>query len=390
MISPGIRSFSRCFSVGAVSHADYSHVVIGGGVVGLAIAAELSKVSSNKVILLEKHLSLGQETTSRNSEVIHAGLYYPPNSLKAKFCIEGKALLYSDAAKAGVEMRQCGKWIVAQTEQETEYLTKMHEIATKILGVPVQMISASEAQTLEPEIKVGQAVLSSPTTGIISAHSFMDYLESIFQTNNGEIAIGSQVTGLTKNGETFTVVVSDISGEEVEIETENVVNSAGLYASDISNMLLERKVNSFYAKGNYFSFSRPGTKVGRLIYPCPTKNVASLGTHLTIDLGGQIKFGPDIEWVDSASDFEVSLKNLDAAYHAIKRYFPAVTKESLTPSYSGIRPKLTDQYETAFQDFVIQEEEGFKGFVNCLGIESPGLTSAMGIAKYVREIYHSK
>jgi L-2-hydroxyglutarate oxidase LhgO len=371
---------------------DYSHAVIGAGVVGLAVAAELSKVPGNRVILIEKNTKVGQETSSRNSEVIHAGLYYPKDSLKTRLCIEGKELIYSDAAKAGVEVRKVGKWIVAQNDAQDAFVESLHYKA-RDLGVKTELVSPLKSQYIEPAIVAQRSILSSPTTGILSAHSLMDYLESVYQANNGELAVGSKVTALTKTSDGYKVeVVSEIGDdhETTEISVNNVVNSAGLYADKISNLLLpkDRHVNYHYAKGTYFDFASSFPEVRRLIYPVPRKGVKGLGTHLTLSLDGQIRFGPDIEWVDSPLDLKPSEKNKQAAYEEIVKYFPHLMLSDLEPSYSGIRPKLAGPDNDEFQDFIIREEDGFPGYVNLLGIESPGLTSSIAIGKYVKNIYH--
>lgn len=380
----------RHFSSSSIVRADYSHAVIGGGVVGLAVAAELSKKADNKVVLIEKNTKVGQETSSRNSEVIHAGIYYPKDSLKTKLCIEGKELLYKEAFRAGVDMRKCGKWIVAQNDTEDAFIEHLYW-KSKDLGVITELIPTYKGHYIEPAIHAERGILSSPTTGIISAHSLMDYLYTIFQENDGELAVGSEVIGIEKVSDGYTIrAKSTLEDEAVEISVNNVVNSAGLYADKVSNLLLpkERHVRQYFAKGTYFNFSNSFPEVRRLIYPVPKKGVKGLGTHLTLGLDGQIKFGPDIEWVERPDDYTPSAQNLDAALHAIVKYFPHLVKEDLQPAYCGIRPKLIGPDNDSFQDFVIREEEGFPGFVNLLGIESPGLTSSMAIGKYVAKIYH--
>ncbi|CDK27713.1 unnamed protein product [Kuraishia capsulata CBS 1993] len=384
----GIGCLKRGFCSSSTSLVDYSHAVIGGGVVGLAIAAELAKMESTSVILLEKHNEVGTETSSRNSEVIHAGLYYPPDSLKTKLCMQGKEMIYSEASKYGVELARCGKWIVAQDESQHEYLDSMHTKAQS-LGIPTEFIDLKAASSIEPHVRARAAILNSPSTGIISAHSLMDFLQAEFQRHNGDLAVGSEVVGINydKHQGEYTIK-SRSEGEEIEISVNSVINSAGLYACQISNMVLpeSRHVVPYYAKGNYFSLNSK-IKVNRLVYPCPDKSVVqSLGTHLTIDLGGQIKFGPDLEWVDSPTDFGVSSTNIQQAYNAVVNYIPGIRQEDLAATYAGIRPKLAGPAESKFQDFIIRNEEGFPGFVNLLGIESPGLTSAMAIAKYVKRL----
>ncbi|KAH3674790.1 hypothetical protein WICMUC_002993 [Wickerhamomyces mucosus] len=388
--------FLRSFSSSALkrSSSDYSHAIIGGGVVGLAIAAELSKKEGNRVLLIEKNTKVGQETSSRNSEVIHAGLYYPKDSLKTKLCIEGKELIYKEAFRAGVEMQKCGKWIVAQTDAEDSYIEHLY-YKSQDLGIKTELIPSYKCQYIEAAVRVERGVLSSPSSGIVSAHSLMDYLETKFQENDGELAVASEVIGITKNDDNsgYNVQVKSNNSQDdetININVDNVINSAGLYADKISNMLLpqERKVKYYYGKGTYFSFNASFPQVRRLIYPVPKSGVKSLGTHLTLGLDGQIKFGPDLQFVENVNDLIPFDSNLVEAHKEITRYLPHVLIQDLHPSYCGIRPKLIGPDHNEFQDFVIREEEGFPGFVNLLGIESPGLTSSMAIGKYVANIYH--
>lgn len=393
-VSVGIigKIFRRSFS------ADYSHALIGGGVVGLAIAAELSKVKTNRVILLERNAKLGMETSSHNSEVIHAGLYYPPNSLKSKLCIQGKKIIYDEMEpmKTGVNWINCGKWVVAQNDYEDATLEGLYYKCKDELGVDVEMLTPREAIKKEKYIKVNRSVLNSPTTGIIDSHSLMEYLLAIIEGNDGEVIYGSEVVDLEhENGSGYVITVRDHFGdikELMQISSENLVNAAGLYADKISNMLLpkERHLKQYYAKGNYFKLSSGGFPgVRRLIYPVPPKGAKSLGTHLTIDMDYQIKFGPDLEYVDSPTDYTVSDSGIPTAYEAIRRYYPHIEPEDLEVADSGIRPKLGGPGDKEFKDFYIKQEDGFPGFVNLLGIESPGLTSSVAIGRYVKDIYQS-
>lgn len=384
----------RSFSSSSRVLSDYSHAVIGGGVVGLAVAAELSKNPHNSVILIEKNNRLGQETSSRNSEVIHSGVYYPKDSLKTQLCIEGSQLIYNEARKAGVEMQQCGKWIVAQTDREDAFIESVHYKA-RDLGIKSELIPTYKGKYIEPAVHAERGILSIPGTGIVSAHSLMDYLHTQLDNNGGEVAVASQVVGLGRNSDNsgYDIEVQSNQhgehGESVCISVDNVVNAAGLYADKVSNMLLPvaRHVKHYYAKGTYLSLNSSFPQVRRLIYPVPPKGVKGLGVHLTLSLDGQIKFGPDVEWVDSPTDYTPSAESLDKSYDLILKYLPHIMKEDFQPTYSGIRPKLVGPDCDEFQDFVIREEDGFQGFVNLLGIESPGLTSSMAIAKYVSRLY---
>ncbi|CAK7900697.1 hypothetical protein CAAN1_06S00474 [[Candida] anglica] len=407
IISSGVSKTSiRNLCVSRSLRSDFSHVVIGGGVVGTAIGFELQSQKDSNVLIVEQHEKLGMETTSRNSEVIHAGLYYPKDSLKGQLCIAGKKKIYEayDSGKFNtvqVPLEKCGKWVVAQNEDEMEYLEKLLQHSQSV-GVPVNLVSAEMAKEQIPKIHAGSGALESPTTGIISAHDLSLYYETQFENNGGTIGLNTKLIGLEYNGAipNYTLFLQEKeSGETFEISSDNVINSAGLHAAKVSNMLLpeSRHLPSYFAKGSYFSY-QPEVSVGRvsdkLIYPCPNPNASSLGVHLTFDLGGQIKFGPDLEWLDIKDadeiSYDVSQKNLEPAFEAIKRYFPEVTLESLQPSYSGVRPKIVSAAENKkqFADFIIREEEGFPGFINLIGIESPGLTSSWAIGEYVRDIYY--
>ena len=391
----------RHFHTSAVLQSDFSHVVIGGGVVGTAIAAELQEQPGNEVLLIDKNEQLGMETTSRNSEVIHAGIYYPPNSLKSKLCIAGKNKIYDAWAKGNfqVALKQCGKWVVAQTDKEAEYLEKINNIAKEV-NVPVNFISPKTAKAKHPLIRAETAILESPTTGIISSHDYTLFHQARFESNNGTIGLNTELTDLEYNKGTsnYTLRLESDAGE-MELTSDNVVNAAGLYAAQVSNLLLpkERQYQGYFAKGNYFSYL-PTTSIGKitdvLIYPCPNPNASSLGTHLTFDLGGQLRFGPDLEWLDIKRaediDYTPNPQNLKEAYKAIKTYFPSITPDSLHPSYSGVRPKIYSLEENMkkFADFEIKQEPGYPGFVNLLGMESPGLTASWAIGEYVKDLYH--
>lgn len=398
-------SLRRSFSSSLISYSDFSHVVIGGGAVGTSIGAHLQGVSGNSVLLIEQHENLGMETTSRNSEVIHAGIYYPVDSLKAKLCIQGKLKIYEAWEKGTfqVPLKRCGKWIVAQDDLEAEYLTKLQD-NSKALDVPVNFVPLKVAKEKFPLINANTAILESPTTGIISGHDLTLYFQSMFENSDGTLGLNSKVIGIDYNqgNLNYTLYIKESENEEIiEITTDNLVNSAGLYAQEVSNMLLpkERQYKSYFAKGNYFGY-QPQIPIStskitdKLIYPCPNPNAASLGTHLTFDLGGQLRFGPDLEWLNIEKaddiDYAVNEQNIKLAHSAIKAYFPSIKVEDLQPTYSGVRPKIysADESKKKFADFIIKEESGFPGFINLLGIESPGLTASWAIGEYVRNMYN--
>ncbi|KAB8221662.1 Sac2 family-domain-containing protein [Aspergillus novoparasiticus] len=388
----------RSFSSSRPANADVTHAVIGAGVVGLAVARELASREGTSTILLERHDAPGTETSSRNSEVIHAGLYYGVDTLKTKLCIKGKEMMYDLCARNGLPHRNTKKWIVAQTEEQWAAALKTHEHAQKI-GVPTRLVGRAEAQTLEPEVQALAGIVESPTTGIVDSHSLMTYLQGDFEDRGGDCAFLTNVTGIEalnggKNGYRITAVTSD--GTETSITAETLVNSAGNYACYINNMILppERHRTPYYAKGTYFSYAASFPKTSVLVYPATLPGHGGLGTHLTLDLGGRIRFGPDVEWVDDPNDLVPSPARLQQALPEIKTYLPNVDPEAISLDYCGIRPKLgrggAVNTGKGFQDFIIQEEEGFPGFINLLGIESPGLTSSLAIGEMVEGLLYGR
>lgn len=390
------RSFRR--AIGSRANADFSHAIIGGGVVGIAVAHELQKNPAHRVVVLEQHPMLGMETTSRNSEVIHAGIYYPPNSLKAKLCIRGKQLIYR-LPRSLVPHQQCGKWIVAQSESEAAYLDSLL-VNASLLQVETERLSEKQTQNEIPDIRASHGALHSLSTGIISAHHLTQYFHAQFDTAGGTLALNTRVADLEiDQGNNRYIVYCIDSSDEFSVTADNIVNCAGLHAAKIANMLLplERHFQSHFAKGNYYLYLPKNPlrqKITKLIYPCPQPHISGLGTHLTFDLSGAIRFGPDLEWLDTEDaadlDYLVSQSNLERAKDAIATYFPLISSDELQASYSGIRPKIHPSAVKGFSDFYIKEEDGFPGFVNMLGIESPGLTSSFAIAEYVRDIYGGK
>ncbi|KAK1149340.1 hypothetical protein N8T08_006563 [Aspergillus melleus] len=398
----GLQSFrrarqfqARSFSSSRAARADVTHAVIGAGVVGLAVARQLA-ARGGSTILLERNDAPGMETSSRNSEVIHAGLYYGTDTLKTNLCIRGKQLLYELCAAKGIPHRNTKKWVVAQTPEQWEATLKVHEHAQNI-GVPTRILTAEEAARREPAVQARAGIVESPTTGIVDSHSLTVYLQGSFEEQGGDCAFRTNVTALEPlgNGEAgYRITARDAEGQESSITAETVINSAGNYACMINNMLLpaERHRTPYYAKGTYFSYgaSKPTTNV--LVYPATLPGHGGLGTHLTLDMGGRIRFGPDVEWVDDANDLKPRAARLQQALSEIRAYLPAVDPEAISLDYCGIRPKLgrggAVNTGKGFQDFVIQKEDGFPGFVNLLGIESPGLTSSLAIAERVEGLLY--
>ncbi|KAI4226113.1 MAG: hypothetical protein L6R36_003413 [Xanthoria steineri] len=385
----------RTFSITSTLAADYTHVVVGAGAVGLAIARKLAEKDGTSTLLIERHGSVGTETSSRNSEVIHAGIYYGPTSLKTDLCLRGKRMLYDLCEKENIPYRKCKKWILAQDTQQHEQLDKTHRFA-KSIGVPTHFISLAEARHREPDVYAGNAVLESPTTGIIDSHSYMAFLESDFESKGGDLAFHTRVIAIETVSQGYSIHTTSPSGESASITTETIINSAGLAAVPLSNSILPpaRHVKPYYAKGSYYSYSCGHPRPKTLIYPAPTKGAAGLGTHLTMDMSGAIRFGPDVEWVDDPNDLGVNEERLSAALDEIQSYLPRVDRDKVMLDYAGIRPKLGKGSAVAsgdgdgFSDFYIKKEKGFEGFINLLGIESPGLTSSLAIADKVHDLLY--
>lgn len=359
-------------------------VVIGAGVVGLAIARKLA-MSGREVILLESEDAIGTATSARNSEVIHAGIYYPKDSLKARFCVAGNKALYAYCAERAIPHKRMGKLIVATSEDEVPSLQGIAERAAANGAEALRLLSASEIAEMEPNLNVSGALFS-PSTGIVDSHSLMLSYQGEAEDHGAMIAFMSPVNGGQIVDGTITI---SVGGEApMELECQELINSAGLGAQAISNSLEGLDADTvpplYFAKGNYFTLTVK-TPFNHLIYPVPVPG--GLGTHSTLDMGGQTKFGPDVEWSNDI-DYTVDKKRGDGFYEAIRRYWPGLPDDSLQPGYVGIRPKLAGpdggKYDS---DFLIHgaADHGIKGLVNLYGIESPGLTSSLAIADYVLE-----
>ncbi|KAK1829027.1 FAD dependent oxidoreductase [Podospora conica] len=395
---PLLRPRARPFSSTTPRPADFTHAVIGGGVVGLAIARELAQ-RGGSTILLERHSAIGTETSSRNSEVIHAGIYYPRGSLKTALCVRGKDLLYAFCAQHSIPHRCCGKWIVAQNETQHAALSRIHAFCTNDIHVPVRWVSPAEAARREPAVRADAAILESPTTGIIDSHTLMLTLLGHFEDAGGTLALNSAVTSIAPlstpsapGSAGWALTVGDTT-----ITADTLVNAAGLGSVAVHNMIVPpgpRRMTMYYAKGNYFSYGSSHPKVSTLVYPAPEPGGGGLGTHLTLDLAGRMRFGPDVEWVDSPDRLEVTESRLGETVAAVKAYLPGLDETQLRPDYAGIRPKLAREGAVAggkgFVDFVVREEDGYEGWVNLLAIESPGLTSCLAIAERVRGLVYKE
>jgi len=365
--------------------------VIGAGVVGLSIAAEISKYEEN-IFVLERHDAFGQETSSRNSEVIHAGINYPKDSLKTKACIEGKNLLYEFCAKYKIAHKKLGKLIVAVNAQEIKDLENIFNHGFAV-GVPdLEFISQDKIRNLEPSIRAEAAILS-PSTGILDTHSFMKTLVSQFEENGGSIAYNTELTGIDKTREGFVLSVKDKQGESFKFLSRIFINCAGLRSDRISAMAgLEREEYKLkYCKGDYFRVAPAKAKlINRLIYPAPKKEGAGLGIHATLDMAGSLRLGPDDEYVKEIN-YDIDPSKAKVFYENTRRFLPFIKLEDITADMSGIRPKLQGPGET-FRDFIINDEagNGFPGFINLIGIESPGLTASLSIATMVADLVKSQ
>ena len=355
-------------------------VVIGAGVVGLACARALA-LRGIETIILEANDAIGLESSSRNSEVIHAGLYYPAGSLKARLCVAGNRQLYEFCAAHHVAHRRCGKLIVATAPEQEEKLAALKSQSAQNGVTDLQPRSAAQLAALEPQLSATSALLS-PSTGIIDSHGLMLALQGDAEAHGAALALKSPLLRGEARGAGFLL---EVGGEApMQLETEILINSAGLHAARIAASLAgldARHVPALhYARGNYCALAgrAPFT---HLVYPLPEPG--GLGVHLTLDMGGQARFGPDVEWVD-ALDYTVDPRRADAFYAAVRKYWPALPDGALQPAYAGIRPKLAGPGAAA-ADFLVQSQatHGVPGLINLFGIESPGLTSCLALADHV-------
>jgi L-2-hydroxyglutarate oxidase LhgO len=355
-------------------------VVIGAGVVGLAVARALA-LAGREVIILEAGDVIGNETSSRNSEVIHAGIYYVPGSLKGQLCVAGKKLLYRYCGAHGVPHRNCTKLIVATSQAQHGALAAIRANARGNGVDDLELLTGAEAKALEPNLHCVAALLS-PSTGIVDSHGLMLAYLGDAEAHGAMLAFNSPVAGGRVTGDAIAL---DVGGAEpMRLSCRTVVNAAGLHAQRVARSIVGIPSQSIppahLAKGNYFSLAAK-PPFSRLIYPVPEPG--GLGVHITIDLGGQARFGPDVEWVDRI-DYDVDPRRADRFYAEVRRYWPDLPDGSLQPAYSGIRPKLGPA-GTPAADFMIQgpREHGVAGLVNLYGIESPGLTASPAIAERV-------
>lgn len=361
---------------------DIDSIVVGAGVVGLAIARALA-LSGREVLVIERHQHIGMETSSRNSEVIHAGIYYPKDSLKARLCVKGREMLYDFCQSHNVEHKRLGKLIVATTPEQCDGLEAIFNKALANGVSDVAYLEQAELKQMEPHLNALRAI-HSPSTGIINSHELMLAYQGDLENNGGMVVLNSPVlSGEVIEGGFRLSVGGD---EPTSISCRELINSAGLGAQDISNAIAGIPADSiprqYLSRGCYFTLSGKAP-FEHLIYPMP--NNAGLGVHLTLDMQGQARFGPDTQWIDEI-DYTVDPQRGDSFYGAVRDYFPDLPDGKLEAAYSGIRPKISGPGADA-ADFVIQgsEQHGIPGWVALYGIESPGLTSSMAIAEQVLE-----
>ncbi|WP_426415703.1 NAD(P)/FAD-dependent oxidoreductase [Aestuariirhabdus sp. LZHN29] len=357
--------------------------IIGGGVVGLAAARAMAQ-AGRETFILEQHQQIGFETSSRNSEVIHAGIYYPTGSLKAQLCVRGKTLLYDYCAQQQIPHQRCGKLIVACEADEEPQLAEIEQRARANGVADLKRLDASAIHALEPELNACSA-LWSPSTGIVDSHALMQSCQFDAERQGAMLLLDTQVVSLARDGSDF-IIGAITAGEEYEFACSQLVNCGGLHAQALASMLEGYDLNLIpplhYCKGHYFSLSgaRP---FSHLIYPVPERNTTGLGVHATLTLDGQVRFGPDTLYIDSI-DYGVPADLADSYYRTIRRYYPALADGSLQADYAGIRPKLQGP-DDPFTDFCLQgtDVHGIPGLVHAFGIESPGLTASLAIAEQI-------
>jgi L-2-hydroxyglutarate oxidase LhgO len=355
-------------------------VVIGGGIIGLAVARALAR-AGREVLLLEKERWIGQDTSSRNSEVIHAGLYYPDGSLKARFCVEGRQKLYAYCAERDVPHKRIGKLVVGVTDDEIATLKRAIKHAETAGVTDLEWLDGKDARAMEPALNC-VAAFHSPSTGIIDSHALMQAYQTDAENAGASVVLRAPVLEGRVGRDGFTLEVG--GSEQMTLDCKLLINSAGLYAPSLARRIAGIPATTipqdYYCRGVYFTLAgRAPFK--RLVYPVPEH--AGLGVHLTLDMTGAARFGPDTEWIDGI-DYTVDARRGDKFYAAIRTYWPGIADGALQPGYAGIRPKISGPKEPA-ADFVIAgpQSHGVPNLVNLFGIESPGLTASLAIADHV-------
>ena len=372
---------------------DADITIIGAGVVGLAIAENVSKTHNN-VFLIEKHTSFGQETSSRNSEVIHAGIYYTKDSLKARLCVEGKWMIYDYCKKYDIPYNNCGKLIVATSEEEISVIEGIRLTALKNGVDDLSFLEREQISELEPNIFALKALFS-PSTGIVDSHSLMKQYETNSYNNGCQIVYGSEVTGISQIENGYKINLFDADKNNYSFATRIIINSAGLTSDKVSEMvgISDDSLKIHFCKGEYFRINPPKNRlINRLIYPVPHQKMEGIGIHVTIDIGGGVKLGPDVKYLESnIYDYKVTPSKQEAFYKSAKKFLPFLEFDDIAPEMAGIRPKIQKPGEP-LRDFYIMEEtiRGYPGFINLIGMESPGLTSSIAIAKYVNGLINDE
>jgi L-2-hydroxyglutarate oxidase LhgO len=369
------------------ARVQFEAIVVGAGVVGLAVARALA-ARGLETLVVERHDRIGAEISSRNSGVVHSGIYYPTGSLKARLCVQGRERLYEYARLRGIAHRRCGKLVVAQAEQR-EALDTLYRrgLANGVGGL--RWLEAADVHALEPEVKCNAALLSTDT-GIIDVHELLIALQSDLEAQGGHIGLATDVLQVEPSAAGFDVHLSD-HGVASSVTCAHFVNCAGLgavaLAHRIAGLPREQLPTPRYAKGNYFGCS--GRPFARLVYPMP--NEAGLGVHATLDLAGHVRFGPDVEWVERPDDLAVDASRAAAFEAAIHEYWPGLPAGTLRPDYAGVRPKLVGPGEAA-ADFRVEgpERHGIEGLFNLFGIESPGLTACLALGDFVANALESE
>ena len=368
---------------------DAQITIIGAGVVGLAIAGRMSR-DFGDVYLTEKHPTFGQETSSRNSEVIHAGIYYPEGSLKSRLCLEGNGLLYDYCREHDIPFKNCGKIIVATTDDEIRIIEGIMNTGISNGVNDLEMIEKDRIAELEPSVYALKAIYS-PSTGIVDSHSLMKSLETGIIINGGQIAYGSEVTGIRRIEEGYKITVVDAEKTSFSFTTRIVINSAGLGSDLVSALagLADDRLRIRFCKGEYFRLNPPKNRlINRLVYPVPVRNLEGIGIHVTVDMDGGVRLGPDVTYLDSnVYDYKVTPSKQDAFFRSARKFLPFLDYGDLAPEMAGIRPKIQGPGEPVM-DFYIREESdrGMPGFINLIGMESPGLTACLSIANHVRNL----
>jgi L-2-hydroxyglutarate oxidase LhgO len=364
--------------------------IIGAGVIGLAIASEVAEAGKD-IIVLERHNSFGQETSSRNSEVLHAGMNYPPGTLKAELCVKGKQLLYEICEKNNIPYKKTGKLIIASEERDLPLLDQLLQQGAQNGVSDLEMWDAARIKRIAPNIRAF-AALYSPSTGIVDSHKLMGYFFNSASGKGALISFGSDVTKIAREGSIYELEVKNFE-ENIVVRSRIVINCAGLDSDTIASLAGldtgKLRYTLHYCKGQYFRASNStSSSLNMLVYPAPRPKAAGLGIHATLDLGGGLRFGPDDEYLKTREkNYDVDESRKRDFYLSVNEFLPFIKEENLSPDTAGIRPKLQGPQED-FRDFIIKDEKenGFPNFIDLIGIESPGLTASAAIAKYTKQV----